>query len=77
MRMTNMEALVQGYYGRSDLLQRIEARLRNADVDPQKPGFRDLYPFDQLHGLGILATEEHVARPAFALACTSSILAAA
>ena len=46
--MTTMEALVQGYYGRSDLLQRIEARLRNAGVDPQKPGFRDLHPFDQL-----------------------------
>ena len=27
-RMTTVEALVQGYYGRSDLLQRIEARLR-------------------------------------------------
>jgi hypothetical protein len=26
--MTTVEALVQGYYGRSDLLQRIEARLR-------------------------------------------------
>ena len=60
--MTTMEALVQGIYGRSDLLQRIEARLRNAGVDPQKPGFRDLHPFDQLHGLGILATEEHTAR---------------
>jgi len=61
-RMTTVEALVQGYYGRSDLLQRIEARLRKAGVDPQKPGFRDLHPFDQLHGLGILATEEHAAR---------------
>jgi ubiquinone/menaquinone biosynthesis C-methylase UbiE len=61
-RMTTVEALVQGYYGRSDLLQRIEARLRTVGVDPQKPGFRDLHPFDQLHGLGILATEEHAAR---------------
>jgi SAM-dependent methyltransferase len=60
--MTTMEALVQGYYGRSDLLQRIEARLTNAGVDPRKPGFRDLHPFDQLHGFGILATEEHAAR---------------
>jgi SAM-dependent methyltransferase len=60
--MTTTEALVQGYYGRSDLLQRIEARLRMVRVDPQKPGFRDLHPFDQLHGLGILATEEHAAR---------------
>jgi hypothetical protein len=42
--MTTVEALVQGYYGRSDLLQRIEARLRKAGVDPQKPGFRDLHP---------------------------------
>src|ERR1700736_2741964 len=60
--MTTVEALVQAYYGRSDLLERIEARLRKAGVDPQKPGFRDLHPFDQLHGLGILATEEHAAR---------------
>ena len=60
--MTTMEVLVQGYYGRSDLLQRIEARLRTVGVDPQKPGFRDLHPFDQLHGLGILATEEHAVR---------------
>jgi hypothetical protein len=60
--MTTVEALVQGYYGRSDLLQRIEAALRKAGVDPKKPGFRDLHPFDQLHGLGILATEEHAAR---------------
>src|SRR5260370_4196095 len=61
-RMPTLETLVQGYYGRSDLLQRIEAVLRKAGVDPQKPGFRDLHPFDQLHGLGILATEEHAAR---------------
>ena len=60
--MTTVEALVQGYYGRSELLQRIEARLRTVGVDPQKPGFRDLHPFDQLHGLGILATEERAAR---------------
>jgi ubiquinone/menaquinone biosynthesis C-methylase UbiE len=60
--MTTVEALVQGYYGRSDLLQRIEARLKSIGVDPQKPGFRDLHPFDQLHGFGILATEEHAAR---------------
>jgi hypothetical protein len=60
--MTTMEVLVQGYYGRSDLLQRIEARLRTVGVDPQKPEFRDLHPFDQLHGLVILATEEHAAR---------------
>ena len=60
--MTTVEALVQGYYGRPDLLQRIEAALRKAGVDPQKLDFRDLHPFDQLHGLGILATEEHAAR---------------
>jgi hypothetical protein len=61
-RMTAVETLVQGYYGRSDLLQRIEAALREVAVDPQKPGFHDLQPFDQIHGRGILATEEHAAR---------------
>jgi ubiquinone/menaquinone biosynthesis C-methylase UbiE len=60
--MTTVETLVQGYYGRSDLLHRIEAALRQVGVDPQKPGFRDLHPFDQLHGRGVLATEEHAAR---------------
>jgi ubiquinone/menaquinone biosynthesis C-methylase UbiE len=60
--VTTLEGLVQGYYGRSDLLQRIEAKLTEIGVDPQKPGFRDLHPFDQLHGRGILATEEHAAR---------------
>jgi len=60
--MTTIETAVQNYYGRSDLLQRIEAGLRNEGVDPQRPTFRDLHVFDQLHGYGILATEEHAAR---------------
>jgi ubiquinone/menaquinone biosynthesis C-methylase UbiE len=60
--MTAVETAVQAYYGRSDLLQRIESGLRNEGIDPQRPTFRDLHLFDQLHGYGILATEEHAAR---------------
>lgn len=60
--MPEIEVLVQHHYGRAGLLARIEAELAAAGVDPMKPGFRDLHPFDQLHGRGIQATEEHAAR---------------
>ena len=75
--MTTLEGLVQGYYGRSDLLQRIEARLRNADVDPQKPDFRTC-----IHSTSFMASVSWRPRsmlhgPPFAPACTSSISAAA
>jgi hypothetical protein len=60
--MTNADSLVQRHYGRSDLLARIEARLRAANVDPLKPRAEDLHPFDQLHGHGIMGTKEHATR---------------
>jgi SAM-dependent methyltransferase len=60
--MASVEATVQAHYGRPHLLQRIEAALKEAGVDPQRPKREDLYPFDQLHGFGFLATEAHAAR---------------
>jgi ubiquinone/menaquinone biosynthesis C-methylase UbiE len=60
--MTTVESQVQRHYGRSDLMDRIEARLRIAGLDPQKLRPEDLHPFDQLHGGGIMATREHAAR---------------
>lgn len=57
--MAEAETLVQRYYGGRPLLQRIEAALAKAGVDPQKPSHRDLWPYDQLHGRGIVATREH------------------
>jgi SAM-dependent methyltransferase len=60
--MATLETLVQGHYGRAGLLQQIEAWLKAAGIDPRKFQYRDLHPFDQLHGRGIQATEEHAAR---------------
>jgi len=60
--MTDVEAIVQRYYGDRRVLQRIEDALRAAGVDPEKPSHRDLWPFDQLHSRGIAATREHAER---------------
>jgi hypothetical protein len=35
--MTDVEAIVQGYYGDRPVLQRIEDALRAAGVDPETP----------------------------------------
>jgi SAM-dependent methyltransferase len=56
--MTGTEAIVQNHYGRGGLLQRLEAALRAAGKDPQHLAVEDIYPFDQLHGRGIVATTE-------------------
>ena len=47
--MTDVEAIVQRYYGDRPVLQRIDDALRTAGVDPERPSHRDLWPFDQLH----------------------------
>jgi sarcosine/dimethylglycine N-methyltransferase len=60
--MTDVEAIVQRYYGDRPVLQRIEDALRAAGVDPERPSHRDLWPFDQLHSRGIAATREHAER---------------
>jgi SAM-dependent methyltransferase len=60
--MTDVEAIVQRYYGDRPVLQRIDDALRGAGVDPEKPSHRDLWPFDQLHSRGIVATREHAER---------------
>lgn len=65
--MTGTEAIVQNHYGRGGLLQRLEAALRAAGKDPQKLACEDLYPFDQLHGRGIVATTELAKRASLSL----------
>ena len=60
--MTDVEAVVQRYYGDRPVLQRIDAALRAAGVDPERPSHCDLWPFDQLHSRGIVATREHAER---------------
>jgi SAM-dependent methyltransferase len=60
--MSDVEAIIKRYYGDRPVLQRIEDALRAAGVDPEKPSHRDLWPFDQLHSRGIVATREHAER---------------
>jgi len=60
--MIDVEAIVQRYYGDRPVLQRIDSALRAAGVAPGKPAHRDLWPFDQLHSRGIVATCEHAER---------------
>ena len=60
--MADTDKTVQGHYGRSGLLDRIIAALKEAGVDPAKPRVEDLHPFDQLHGMGILGTRAHAER---------------
>jgi len=43
--MTDVEAVVQRYYGDRPVMQRIEDALRGAGVDPERPSHRDLWPF--------------------------------
>src|SRR5262245_29578221 len=60
--MTDVEATVQRYYGDRPVMQRLDDALRAAGVDPERPSHRDLWPFDQLHSRGIVATREHAER---------------
>ena len=60
--MTDVEAVVQRYYGDRPVIQRIDDALRAGGVDPERPSHRDLWPFDQLHSRGIVATREHAER---------------
>ena len=60
--MTDVEAVVQRYYGDRPVIQRIDDALRAAGVDPERPSHRDLWPFDYLHSRGITATREHTER---------------
>src|ERR1700730_7339731 len=60
--MSDLEAVVQRYYGDRPVMQRIEGALRAVGIDPERPSHRDLWPFDQLHSRGIAATREHAQR---------------
>src|ERR1700739_2870745 len=60
--MSDLEAVVQRYYRNRTVMQRIDDALRAAGVDPERPSHRDLWPFDQLHSRGIVATREHAER---------------
>lgn len=57
-----MSGDVAAYYGRGDLLSRLEAALRDEGVDPVAPPLEALVAYDQFHGRGIEATEELATR---------------
>ena len=60
--MSDVEAVVQHYYGDRPVIQRIDDALRAAGIDPERPSHRGLWPFDQLHSRGIVGTREHAER---------------
>jgi hypothetical protein len=60
--MIDVVGTVQSHYGRRGLLARIDTALAASGLDPQKITPQDLWPFDQLHGRGIIATREHAER---------------
>jgi len=71
--MTDVELVVQRYYGDRPVIARIDDTLRAAGVDPERASHRDLWPFDQLHSRGIVATRQHAEHAGIRPACTSSI----
>ena len=49
---------VVAHYSRGDLLQRLEAALKDDGADPHRPTAEALAPYDHFHGRGIEATKE-------------------
>ena len=49
---------VSAHYTSGDLLARLEGRLREDGVDPARPTFEALAPYDHFHGRGVEATED-------------------
>ncbi len=56
--MSGTETIVQHHWAGTDRLARIEAALRAAGKNPEKFTPQELYPYDQMHGRGIVATIE-------------------
>ena len=48
-----MASEASAHYTSGDLLARIEERLRHDGVDPARPTFKALTPYDHLHGRGV------------------------
>lgn len=49
---------VAAHYSRGNLLERLEAALKDDGVDPRRPDLERLAPYDHFHGRGIGATKE-------------------
>ena len=54
----SLDAAVVAHYGKGDLLQRIEAALREAGKDPAQPAADDLAGVDEFHARGREGTIE-------------------
>lgn len=57
----SLQTAVVAHYSRSDLLARLDAALRQAGKDPQRPAIDDLAPVDEFHSRGREATKDVVA----------------
>ncbi|MGI9333372.1 MAG: class I SAM-dependent methyltransferase [Gammaproteobacteria bacterium] len=53
---------ISKHYSRGELLDRLRERLREDDVDPDRPSIDALAPYDHFHGRGLEATEELAAQ---------------
>jgi len=62
--MSGPEAAVRQHWRSSDRLRRIEAALVAAGKDLDRLSCAELYPYDQMHGRGIVATMEVAAAAA-------------
>ena len=49
---------IADHYTSGDLLERLEAHLRDDGIDPARPTLEELAPYDHFHGRGLEATEE-------------------
>jgi sarcosine/dimethylglycine N-methyltransferase len=58
--MTDITKTVQDHYTQGGLLDRIFAYLEKSGTDPARLTFEDLYPIDQLHARGGVATNDHI-----------------
>lgn len=57
--MPDVITTVQSHYTQGSILERIFAHLKDSGIDADNLSAEDLYPLDQLHGRGIIATQEH------------------
>ena len=63
---------ITAHYSRGNLLERLNAALRDDGVDPFRPDIETLAPYDQFHGRGVEATQEMA--ESLAIAATDHIL---
>lgn len=58
--MTDVTKTVQDHYTQGELQNRIFDYLETNGISPAKISIEDLYPLDQLHARGVVATKEHI-----------------